>query len=386
MVSLLGSEIGRGHPFYMDGLRAALRRAGRAELVARDTDVFRVSRGTSRLAWRAARAAYAWAGRGGLASAAYAAARRGADHDRDGWMTRRLGRDLRAWAGDRGIVVADHPAVVGALGDRAETWYLHGEMAAPREAVVRRAARILVPLPETADAFVAAGAPRKRLIVTGLCVEEELRKDAETRARERVARLRGDAPLAVAFFSSGAEPPRHVAALAAAVASLAEARRHRALVFAAEGGSLARAVASSPSSLSAAPAASAGVDVVPFRTRAELDRRTARRFPRFDAVVSPPHERSNWAAGLGVPFFLVGPDIGPFAPRNRELLLARGVARELSPEDARGFSRVLDALREAGELAGMAERGGGVPLHGFDEAAAALIAAAEGRSDDGPSA
>lgn len=382
MVSLLGSEIGRGHPFYMDGLRAALRRAGRADLIARDTDVFRVSRGTSRLAWRAARAAYTWAGRGGLASAAYRAARRGADHDRDGWMTRRLGRDLRAWAGERGIVVADHPAVVGALGDRADTWYLHGEMAAPREAVVRRAARILVPLAETASAFAAAGAPRKRLVVTGLCVEEEIRRDAEACARVRTARLRGDAPLTVAFFSSGAEPPRHVAAIAAAVASLEGARGHRAVVFAAEGGALARAVASSSSS--AAP--SVGVEIVPFRTRAELDRRTARHFPRFDAVVSPPHERSNWAVGLGVPFFLVGPDIGPFAPRNRELLLARGVARELSPADARGFARALDALREAGELAGMAERGGGVPLHGFDGAAAALIAAAEGRSDDGASA
>ncbi|MBZ0268985.1 hypothetical protein K8I85_12575, partial [bacterium] len=153
MISLLGSEIGRGHPFYMDGLRAALHRAGRADLVERDTDVFRVSRGASLLAWRAAHAAYSWAGRGGAVSAAYHAVRRGADHDADGWMTRRLGRDLRAWAGERGIVVVDHPAVAGALGERADTWYLHGEMVAPREAVVRRAARILVPLPETADAF-----------------------------------------------------------------------------------------------------------------------------------------------------------------------------------------------------------------------------------------
>jgi hypothetical protein len=365
MISLLGSEIGRGHPFYTDGLRAALHRAGRADLVARDTDVFRVSRGTSRLAWRAARAAYTWAGRGGIVSVAYHAARRGADHDRDGWMTRRLGRDLRAWAGSRGIVVADHPAVVGALGDRADTWYLHGEMVAPREAVVRRAARILVPLPETADAFAAAGVERERLIVTGVCVEEPLREGADAGTRARRERIRGDAPLTVAFFSSGAEPPRHVAALAAAAVALGNGR-HRALVFAAEGGSLQRAVVSARAA-----------EVVAFRTREDLDRCTARHFAGVDAVVSPPHERSNWAVGLGVPFFLVGPDIGPFAPRNRELLLARGVARELAPEDARDLSGLLDSMRASGELLGMAERGGGVSLRGFDTAAAALIAAAE---------
>ncbi len=40
VITLLGSEIGRGHPFYLDGLRAALDRRGAR--VERDENVFTV--------------------------------------------------------------------------------------------------------------------------------------------------------------------------------------------------------------------------------------------------------------------------------------------------------------------------------------------------------
>ena len=45
MISFLGSEVGRGHPFYMDGVVAALEAEGRSDLIATRTDVFEVSRG-----------------------------------------------------------------------------------------------------------------------------------------------------------------------------------------------------------------------------------------------------------------------------------------------------------------------------------------------------
>jgi hypothetical protein len=321
------------------------------------------------------------AGHGGVVSRLYQRARRGANYDEDAPALRILGRDLRRWAGPQGVVVVDHPAVVGALGDRPDTWYLHGEMVAPPEAVVRRAARIFVPLEETADAFVRGGVPRERLVVTGVCVESGLAAEAERTAADRRRRLAGTDALTVAFFSSGAEPAGHVASLSAAAGALTRGGRHHALVFAARGGRLERAIAAGDHG---------AAEIVAYTDRESLDALTAMHFPRFDAVVSPPHERSNWAVALGVPFFLVGPDIGPFAPRNREMLLGRGVAGAIeSPAAAQNFPEFIDGLRERGELLRMSESGSDVSWRGFERVAAFVISEAERRGhvdgDAGPS-
>jgi hypothetical protein len=292
-------------------------------------------------------------------------------YDRDSVLLRLLGRDLRRWAGPDGLVVVDHPAVAGALGDRADTWYLHGETVAPPEAVVRRAARVFVPLPETAAAFEQGGLPAGHALVTGLCVERALAESREERVRERQRRFETANALTVAFFSSGAEPVEHVRTLSAGARSLAADGRHRAIVFARSGGRLAAA---------ARRPAAGSPEVVLHRDRAELDAQTAERFPAIDVVVSPPHERSNWALGLGVPFLLVGPDIGPFAPRNRTRLAREGVARAIdSAEAAVHLPVIIETLRDQGELLRMSERGTGLPVDGFDRAAAMLLAEAERR-------
>jgi hypothetical protein len=365
-VSVLGSEIGRGHPFYSDGLVRALRDAGAGHVLRRRADVFGVSRGLSRAAWRCVRGAYVNAGRGGVASSLYRAARGRADYDRDSPALRILGRDLRRWAGGDGIVIVDHPAVVGALGGRNDVWYFHGELAAPPEAVVRRAARVFVPREDVAAAFVRGGCHADRILVTGLCVDGDLVADASENAAARRRRIATGEPLTVAFFSSGSEPPRHVAAIAAAARTLGGSP-HRGVVFAARGRRLEAAVAGG------------GAELVAFGDRTELDRETAARFPEFDTVVSPPHERSHWAVGLGVPFFLVGPDIPPFAPRNRALLLEEGVAVSLDDAGAARFPALLDGLRAEGTLLRMAEAGVGPPVDGFRVAARLLLEELERR-------
>ncbi len=368
MVSLLCSEIGRGHPFYLDGLERALRAAGRADLAARRASVFEVSRGSARLAWRGVRTTYRLAGRGGLSGRVYRRLRGRVDYNRDTRLLRLLGRDARRWARDASVVVVDHPALVGALRGRGRVWYLHGELVAPAEALVQAAERIFVPLDETAAAFVAGGFSREKLVVTGICIENELLADAEVQAGARLQRLRDAAPLTLGFFSSGAEPRTHVRCLA--VAAVAAARAGcRSLAFCAAGGRLEGAVRES--------AGGVGVEVVRCHGRADLDRRTAERFGELDVVVSPPHERSNWALALGIPFLLVGPDIGPFAPLNRELLLRRGVAAEISSvAEAEGLPARLEGLRATGELVRMAERGWGPDRGGFRRAAQAVIAEA----------
>jgi len=368
VISFLGSEVGRGHPFYLDGVLHALR-ARREDAVSRVADVFGVSRGVSLLAWKSVLAAYGIAGRGGALAAAYHRVRGTTDYDRESLLLNVLGRDLRRWAGDRGLLVVDHPAVVGALGGRADVWYLHGEMAAPPEAIVRKAARVFVPTEDTAGWFLRGGIHPERILVTGICVEPALVAGAFADLDARRARIAGREPLTLAFFSSGAEPTRHVAALAAGAASVV-AGGHRAVVFARRGGRL-----------EAATRRAGGAEIVGFGGRAELDRVTADRFPALDVVVSPPHERSNWAVALGIPFLLVGPDIGPFAPRNRSILLRAGVAAEIDSVDAaRELAATLDGLRSSGRLLRMSERGVGVPFRGFERAAELLVQEVERRS------
>lgn len=369
-ISVLGSEIGRGHPFYTDGLLRALREE-HPGLLARHADVFAVSRGMSRAAWNTVRASYRLAGRGGPVAALYHRVRGNVDYDRDSALLRTLGRDLRRWAVDDGVVVVDHPAVVGALGGRPDVWYFHGELVAPPEAMVRKAVRIFVPKEEVAGEFVRGGLHPEQMLVTGVCVEQDLAVDAFERAKARRERISGSGPLTLAFFSSGAEPEAHVRALAAGAAAIA-ASRHRAIVFARRGGALEAA--------GGGGAGGARPEIVPFDGRAELDRKTAERFPELDAVVSPPHERSNWAIALGVPFFLVGPDIGPFAPRNRSLLLRSGVAAEIRDEaEARELPALVDDLRAKRLLLRMSEMGVGGAIDGFRRAARMLAEEARRR-------
>ena len=362
----------------MDGTLRALKRAGRDHWITRESDVFRVSRGGARAAWDLVHKLYRVAGRGGPISEFYARLRKDSDYNRDSVLLRVLGDDLRKWAAEPGMVLVDHPAVVGALGGRADVWYVHGEMIAPPEAIVRRATRVFVPTEETAGDFMRGGMSPQRLVVTGVCIENELVPTALEGIEARRERIGGPGPLTVAFFSSGAEPPRHVEALVAAASAIGREGKHRAWVFARRDGLLLTALAAAGGG-----AIPDGVEVRTFHDRLSLDQITASAFGEIDCVVSPPHERSNWAAALATPFFLVGPDIGPFAPRNRDLLLRRGVAAELSLEQARDFSNLLDDLRREGQLQRMSNLSGGVPYRGFERIAEVLTAECERRASAG---
>jgi hypothetical protein len=74
----------------------------------------------------------------------------------------------------------------------------------------------------------------------------------------------------------------------------------------------------------------------------------------FDYFVAPAHERTNWALGLGLPMFVLTPDIGPFAPLNHEVLCSSGAAVEVHAGE---FSDQLHSLATNGRLASMAEAG-----------------------------
>lgn len=350
---LLSTEVGRGHPFYLDGLEHALRARG---VPLTRTDVFSSSSGAARLGWQAVRASYLVAGRGGALARAYEAFRARQSFESGSPLVRLLGRGVARAAGAASLVVVDHPILVGALRGHPAVWLMHGELVAPGSCVVRTAARVLVPLEETAEAFRRGGTSPDRLAVTGLCIERPLAEECSRHAAARRERIVGSGPLTVGLFSSGAEPRPHVAALAAAARS-ARAAGHRVLAFARAGGRLAAAVPP-------------GAERATFHDRASLDAVTAERFGDLDVVVSPAHERSNWAVGLRVPFALVGPDIGPFSPLNRALLLREGVALELpDPRSAEAFAATLARARASGALARILDAPPLGPLDGFARAA-----------------
>ena len=55
VVEFLYTNIGRGHPFYLDGITDALIHSGQVKLVRQQKDVFEISRGLSLVGWKLAR-------------------------------------------------------------------------------------------------------------------------------------------------------------------------------------------------------------------------------------------------------------------------------------------------------------------------------------------
>ena len=87
---------------------------------------------------------------------------------------------------------------------------------------------------------------------------------------------------------------------------------------------------------------------------------TCNLFKKFDFFVSPSHERTNWALGLGLPMIILEPAIGPFSPLNQEILLESGVAESLnSTEDANRLGKTLKVLKNSRKLQQMSESGWG---------------------------
>jgi len=385
-VHFLYTSIGRGHPFYLDGILQTLLRRRQIRLVRGQDEVFELSRGMSFYAWKLARTLYRHGGDRGPLGKLYGLIRSGADYNRPSRFLDLLARDVRRHYRDQtSPVVVAHPILVAALRGRKDLIYQHGEAAAPPEALVRGASLVLVPLPETAEAFVAAGYPAESVSVTGLCVEPSLAAIAADAFEKRLNRIEGGEPLTGAFYTSGAEPPSHVALIAEAACSAAH-KGGRALVFAQAGGRLARVVTAAfgkagielgtvDASQGIGPERPSAV-LVQFANRREETVLTGRLFSDFDYFVAPAHERSNWALGLGLPMFMLGPDIGSYAPLNAKLLGTSQVVERLeSRRTARGFGVHVNRLRTDGALGRRARAGWGrLAISGFDRIAELLIA------------
>jgi hypothetical protein len=362
-IDFLYTNIGRGHPHYLDCIIEELP----PDRVGTVVDVFSSRSITNRLAWRVVRAAYITGGKGGLWSHVYNQLRSSTDYDRPRLSRYLLGNGLaKLFAVSRPLIVA-HPLLVALLRDRADLLYQHGEIVAPRESMVAGEHRIFVPLTRTADFFMAAGFSSNQIFVSGLCIEPRLVELCARAMDGRQERLAGSAPLCGAFFSSGSEPAAHVETIVAAASSI-HGQGGRSLVFAQRLGRLEKEMRSNyrasnielttvetPTDV---PSGSSATVLCLFTERQHLNEMTAALFPEFDYFVAPAHERTNWALGLGLPMYLLDPSLGRFAPLNRGVLLEAGVAKAINDSaDAVTFAETVEAHRKSGELQEMSEAG-----------------------------
>jgi len=384
-INFLYTNIGRGHPFYLDGILEALVRRGDVGMVRGESDVFEVSRGLSRLAWQVACWMYRKGSSPGIVAMLYERLRSSADYNRPSLTLNLMGRDLRRrFSSDPNPVVVAHPTLVAILKDRQKLIYQHGEVVTPAEAVVAGASKVLVPTDGAAGPFIDSGYSIDDVIVTGLCIEPSLVKQAVDAFSARQQRMSSSEPLIGAFFSSGAEPEQHVEKMVRAAVS-AIAHSGKAILFAQQNGVLANGAAScfrahgvefvEVDSREFVPDDLPPALIVQHASRREENGFTAQLFPTFDYFVAPSHERTNWALGLGLPMFIVGPPIGPFAPLNSECLMQAGVAEEIdSNAAADAFGGYLSCLRDSGSLTAMARAGWAkYRIDGFDNIAEFLI-------------
>lgn len=379
-IDFLYTNIGRGHPFYLDGIAQALVRSGNVSIVHSQYDVIELSTGLSRFVWKTAKWLYTAGSSSFAIGVLYRLIRSGNDYNRSSIGLTLLGRDIKKrFADSSNPVLVAHPSLVGILKERARVIYQHGEMVAPKESLVRGAKMVMVPTEEIADLFQNIGYRSKSILVTGLCVEPFLARKADELYAARRERISLGEQLTGGFFSSGAEPIAHLRQLVAAAASAVQGDG-KVILFARKGGKLA--------ALSGGLLSSAGLNpvmfddtvslphdlpsasIILFDNRREEEAFTTQLFERFDYVVAPSHERSNWAAGMGLPMFVLTPAIGPFAPLNLRLLMEQGVGVPLDNSSANMFGPLLGRTHKSGELLAMCEAGFGKhPVNGFEIAA-----------------
>lgn len=376
-IKFLFTEIGRGHPFYLDGIIESLPRISDAHAAPETASVFDLSRGLSATAWKSVRWLYHRGSSGGPIGSVYAYLRNAADYSRPSRSLKLLGRDIRKrFLDDTDPLIVAHPTLVGILRGRSNLIYQHGEIAVPPEAIVAGADTVFVPIEVSVEHFLTGGYNRDQIQVSGLCVEPPLREMADECARKRQSRYGSNVPLCGFYVSSGAEPSQHVTAIIESITSVLKGGG-RAVIMARQGGRLHRRAVEALSQLvpdhltvrspEAAGPADAQAVLALYQNRADATNLTAGLFDRFDYFVAPAHERTHWALGLGLPMFVLLPSVGTFAPLNLQALVSAKVAMpldEANPPSSLG--RVLQTLREDGSLARMSRAGWGqYSLDGF---------------------
>ncbi|MFH1700096.1 MAG: hypothetical protein ABIE07_05865 [Candidatus Zixiibacteriota bacterium] len=374
-VLFLYTEIGRGHPTYLDGIIEILDKNYR-EIKFHRTDVFSLSSGLSLLCWKIIQMIYYLGARGGVVSNLYNWFRKRLKPGKEnGILLRLLGKALIKYLkGFSGLIVVAHPILVQILGSHFDVVYQHGELVTPDEAIVKNCRKIIVPLQITADKFRKAGIQSKNIAIVGQCIENGLVSLSRISIEKRLERLKTAEKLMGAIFSSGACPASHINKIILITESLLN-YGHDVIIFTGNSIKLRRKLTDYFSRknivFSETLNAKTNLKIIYSENRDLENESTAKIFPQFDFFIAPAHERTNWGIGLGIPHFILCPHYGSFAPLNARFAMELGVAIEIKDlMTSRNFGKLINDLRNRGELERMINNGlGRYEMTGFSQAA-----------------
>ena len=364
-LNILYTNIGRGHPFYLDGIDLNI------------VDVFSVSKGISLSLWKLIRAIYRRGSQGGLVGKVYGQLRKNSRPNKYGLIERLLARNIRSYLKKCAYpTLVAHPVLVPMISDLVPVYYQHGEIAVPGMATVRGVRIIYLPLEYSRQMYGKTEKTSGKIFISGLCVENRLASKARDLYASRIKRLQENRLVIGAFLSSGAEPSGHVKKIIAALESI-HREGFKGIVFCRAGGKLENGLLNldyvrrfdpfdiKENFLEAIK--KTNILAVIYSGREKENDCTAALFKYFDYLVAPSHERTNWAVGLGLPMFILHPIIGPFSPLNREFLIDSRVAKDLKTDDeAANFCSILQQSIKDKSLLYMAQNGFGKhQLEGF---------------------
>jgi len=377
-ITVIYTDIGRGHPNYLDSVLRYMRvHHPKEHDKLRITAIFEVSRGTTLTAWKAIRWLYRTGSRGGLISDIYGRLRSDkSEFDPDSLLTKKLQRDLLQFLhGYDGICLVAHPLLANMLKPEYRVFYLHGEIAVPRESATAGVERIYVPLPESAEKMRSQRIEANLLYETGLVLEPEMISDLDKVVNYRIERIeQHDTPLTIGFFISGAYPKRHIDLMLAAAESCRRAGHRVQFFCGSDKHQIDRLVQrvrrfdenAAIDSGDAQPLLGRTTVIVSAESREEETVKSMSYLPHLDLFCAAPHERVNWAVGAGLPIIMIAPPIGTFAPQNLDFVLKSGCGLDLSRRDQfEALGEMITRLRTSGDLTSMVTSGQNIKsIHG----------------------
>ena len=345
-------------------------------MVRTTSSVFDESTGLSYQLWKLIKYLYKAGAQNNSLGKLYGYLRKNTDYNQPSFLIDLLGRKIKKkYLNNTDALIVAHPLLVAILKQKSDLYYQHGELIAPDESIVHGADFVFVPTQKVAERFYKFYSD-KQVIVTSLCIEPSIAQIAKDCYHQRLARYENSAFLCGGYFSSGAEPEEHLDKLIGTFLSTVKAG-HKAIAFVRQHGKFYTKISKLLAEQNivfhhftisdAVPLQLPSVSVVIFKNRREENILSTRFFRFLDYFVSPSHERTNWAAGLGLPIFVTDPPIGPFSPLNRKFILDNNIGNVIVDKlETESFSEKLIHLKQSGQLAAYAENGfGKYEINGF---------------------
>ncbi|MEO0084513.1 MAG: hypothetical protein ABIJ94_02155 [candidate division WOR-3 bacterium] len=356
-------EIGLGHPNYLDYVLQALKKI-QPSIKIDYWDTLTNEKGITKLFWQISKQIYHLGAFGGVFTDFY-------NKLRQKPLTPNVPLCNISTAQYDKIVVAHH--LLARYLNLDNVWYIHGEIGVPRECQLKNIGKIIVPLNESKEKFIAFGINPKKIYVSGLILSPDLITDTEINYQKRLTRLKSKSTFTVGFFISGAYPRPHIQKLILGIISITN-KGHRAIVFLGIDSQKGKRIIAKLNRIRNTTLLTS-ILFIQGKNRQEYQNRIHRLLPVLDFFVAPSHEHTNWAIGLGMPMFSLFPMIGSYASENYKFANELGVTYPIkTDDDAKNFASIIQQLCETGKLAKMAERGfNKFPIDGAVNAALQIL-------------